>query len=223
MQANNLCCNEGISGIGPPRIGKILALVGGFFLVVTGWNVAGNVPDISKFVLVFAPHTSNWDLPFSLAVIYRLGLKIKWFGKKEIFAWPVGDVFKWFGGIPIDRSSRQNVVQQTAKTIRECEQIVIGIAPEGTRSQTSHWNTGFYHIASLAQVPLVLGYLDYARKVGGLGPVMHTTGNIEADMKVIREFYSGITAKYPNNVGEMIISQRTQPFVAEQNVQHEKR
>lgn len=208
MQANNPCCNEGIS-VGPPRIGKILALVGGFFLMVTGWKAAGSVPDIPKFVLVLAPHTSNWDLLFILAVLYGLRLKINWFGKKELFSWPVGGIFRWIGGIPIDRSSRKNVVRQTVQTMRERQQIVIGIAPEGTRSQSSQWHTGFYHIASLAQVPLVLGYLDYARKVGGLGPMMHTTGNIEADMKMIREFYGGITAKYPHEVGEIIAKQGT--------------
>lgn len=170
--------------------------------------MAGSVPDLPKFVLVLAPHTSNWDLPFILAVMYGLGLKINWFGKKELFPWPIGGVFKRLGGIPIDRSSRYNVVQQTAQTIREREQIVMGIEPEGTRSQSGHWRTGFYYIANLAQVPIVFGYLDYARKVGGLGPVMHTTGNIEADMKVIREFYSGITAKYPHKVGGIIVSQR---------------
>jgi len=196
------------SGIGPPRIRKIQTLLGILFLAVTGWKVAGSVPDLPKFVLVLAPHTSNWDLPFILAVMYGLGLKINWFGKKELFPWPIGGVFKRLGGIPIDRSSRYNVVQQTAQTIREREQIVMGIAPEGTRSQSGHWRTGFYYIANLAQVPIVFGYLDYARKVGGLGPVMHTTGNIEADMKVIREFYSGITAKYPHKVGGIIVSQR---------------
>lgn len=196
------------SGIGPPRIHKIQILLGMLFLAVTGWKVVGSVPDIPKFVLVLAPHTSNWDLPFILAVMYGLGLKINWFGKKELFPWPVGSVFKWLGGIPIDRSSRQNMVQQTAQMIWEREQIVVGIAPEGTRSQSRHWSTGFYYIANLAQVPIVFGYLDYARKVGGLGPAMHTTGNIEADMKVIREFYSGITAKYPHKVGEIIVSQR---------------
>lgn len=195
------------SGIGPPRIRKIQILLGILFLAVTGWKVAGSVPDIPKFVLVLAPHTSNWDLPFILAVMYGLGLKINWFGKKELFPWPIGGVFKRLGGIPIDRSSRYNVVQQTAQTIREREQIVMGIAPEGTRSQSRHWSTGFYYIASLAQVPIVFGYLDYARKVGGLGSVMHTTGDIEADMKVIREFYSGITARYPHKVGEIIVSQ----------------
>ena len=196
------------SGIGPPRIRKIQALLGILFLAITGWKVAGSVPDIPKFVLVLAPHTSNWDLPFILAVMYGLGLKINWFGKKELFSWPVGGVFKWLGGIPIDRSSRHNVVQQTAQTMLEREQIVIGIAPEGTRSQSRHWSTGFYYIASLAQVPIVFGYLDYARKVGGLGPMMHATSNIEADMKMIREFYSGITAKYPHKVGEVIVGQR---------------
>ena len=207
------------SGVGPPRICKTQILLGILFLAVIGWKVAGSVPDIPKFVLVLAPHTSNWDLPFILAVMYGLGLKINWFGKKELFPWPVGGVFKWLGGIPIDRSSRYNVVQQTAQTIREHEQIVMGIAPEGTRSQSGHWRTGFYYIANLAQVPIVFGYLDYARKVGGLGPAMHTTGNIEADMMVIREFYSGITAKYPHKVGEINVSQRAR----HQNSQNDKR
>jgi len=197
------------SGFGSPRIGKIQALLGTLFLAVTGWKIEGVVPDHPKFVGILAPHTSNWDLPFILAVMGGLGIKINWFGKKELFVWPVGGIFKWLGGIPIDRSFRRNVVQQTAQTIREREQIVIGITPEGTRSQTGHWNTGFYHIASLAQVPIVFGFLDYKRKVGGLGPVMYPTANIEADMKVIREFYSGITAKYPHKAGEIVVSQQT--------------
>lgn len=212
------------SGIGPPRIHKIQVLLGILFLAVTGWKLAGSVPDIPKFVLILAPHTSNWDLPFILAVMYGLGLKINWFGKKELFSWPVGGVFKWLGGIPIDRSSRQKVVQQTAQTIQEREQIVMGIAPEGTRSQVGQWKTGFYYIARAAQVPIVVGYLDYAHKVGGLGPVMHTTGNIEADMKVIREFYGGITAKYPHKVGEVVVASQHARFLGvDQDHQHEKR
>jgi 1-acyl-sn-glycerol-3-phosphate acyltransferase len=211
------------SGIGSPRIHKIQVLLGILFLTVTGWKIEGVVPDIPKFVAILAPHTSNWDLPFILAVLYGLGLKINWFGKKELFTWPIGGAFKWLGGIPIDRSSRQNVVHQTAQTMQESEQFVVGIAPEGTRSQISHWNTGFYHIASLAQVPIVFGYLDYARKVGGFGPMIHTTGNIEADMKVIREFYSSITAKYPHKVGEIKVRQHARFSGTDQDSQHEKR
>jgi len=178
------------------------------FLKVTGWKVSGSVPDIPKFVLILAPHTSNWDLPFMLAVMYASGVRLNWFGKKEIFRWPVGGVFKYLGGIPIERSTRQNMVQQTAQSILRHEQIIVGLAPEGTRSQTGYWKTGFYYIAHEAQVPIVFAFLDYARKVGGFGPMMETTGDINADMKIIREFYSGITAKYPQEAGEIAIRPR---------------
>lgn len=192
----------------PLRSNKILNLLSKFYLKVMGWKAEGGVPDIPKFVGILAPHTSNWDMPLILAVMYALGIKINWFGKKEIFRWPVGCFFKWLGGIPIDRSSRQNIVAQTARLILAHEQIIVGITPEGTRSKTGYWKTGFYYIAHEAKVPIVLAYLDYVRKVGGFGPAMETTGDIEADMKVISEFYSGIPAKYPRKVGEVAIRPR---------------
>ena len=97
------------------------------------------------------------------------------------------------------------MVQQTAGIIQSREQMLVGIAPEGTRSNTKYWKTGFYHIAQQAQVPIVFAYLDYSRKVGGLGPIMDPTGDIEEDMKIIRQFYKGITAKHPQNFGEIVI------------------
>lgn len=166
------------------------------------------MPGLSKFVMILAPHTSNWDLIIVLAVMYTLGIKFFWFGKKEIFHWPVGGFFKWLGGIPINRGSRQNMVRQTVEIIQSREQIIVGVAPEGTRSKSKYWKTGFYHIAHQAQIPIVFAFLDYACKVGGFGPVMETTGDIEADMKIIRGFYSGITAKYPHEVGEIAIRPR---------------
>lgn len=194
--------------VGPQKISKPQTALSKLFLKMTGWKVEGSVPDIPKFVVILAPHTSNWDLLFILAVTYVLGIKMNWFGKKEIFHWPVGSFFKWLGGISVDRGSHQNMVQQTAQTIQRHEQIIIGISPEGTRSQTGYWKTGFYYIAHEAQVPIVFAYLDYARKVGGFGSVMETTGDIEADMKIIREFYSGITAKYPHEAGKITIKPR---------------
>ncbi|MEA3350615.1 MAG: lysophospholipid acyltransferase family protein [Chloroflexota bacterium] len=195
--------------VGPQKISKTQTVLSKFFLKMTGWKVEGRVPDIPKFVVILAPHTSNWDLPFILAIMYVLGVRLNWFGKKEIFRWPVGGFFKWLSGIPIDRSTRQNMVQQTAQKIQGYEQIVVGLSPEGTRSQAGYWKTGFYYIAHEAQVPIVFAYLDYARKVGGFGPMMmETTGDIEADMKMIRGFYNGITAKYPHETGEIAIRPR---------------
>lgn len=193
------------SSAGPPRVNKILAWLSKLFLQVTGWKFEGSIPDLPKYIGILAPHTSNWDFPFILAIASAIGIKFSWFGKKEIFRWPVGGFFKSVGGIPIDRNSQQNVVQQTASMIQAREHIIVGITPEGTRSKIRYWKTGFYYIAHQAQVPIVLMYLDYARKVGGIGPVIETTGDIDADMKEIQEFYRGITARHPHKVGEIAI------------------
>ena len=191
--------------LGPPTANKLQRLSGSVFLKMTGWEVEGHVPEQSKYVLVLAPHTSNWDFPFILAALYALGIRFYWFGKKEIFRWPVGGLFKWLGGIPIHRGSRQNMVRQTVEIIQSREQIIIGVSPEGTRSNVQYWKTGFYHIAHQAQIPIVFAFLDYDRKVGGIGPTMNPTGDIEEDMKTVRQFYSGITAKYPHQVGRIAI------------------
>ncbi len=183
-------------------------LLGLGILIIMGWKVEGSTPSLSIFVMVLSPHTSNWDLIIILAVMYTLGIKFFWFGKKEIFRWPVGGIFKWLGGIPIHRGSRQNMVRQTVEIIQSREQIIVGISPEGTRSKAEYWKTGFYHIAHQVQIPIVFAYLDYARKVGGFGPVMETSGDTEADMKIIREFYSGITAKYPHKMGKIAFKPR---------------
>ncbi|MCK4490860.1 MAG: lysophospholipid acyltransferase family protein [Anaerolineales bacterium] len=194
--------------LSPPTANKFQGLLGLSFLKLTGWEAVGNVPHTPKFVMLLAPHTSNWDLFLILAILYLLGIKFFWFGKKEIFQWPVGWFFKWLGGIPIDRSLQQNVVQQTAEIIQAREQIIVGISPEGTRSNTKYWKTGFYYIACQAQIPIVFAFLDYGRKAGGLGPIMNPTGDIEEDMKTIRHFYSGITAKHPHNFGNILIKPR---------------
>ena len=194
--------------LGPPLANKFQSLIGLSFLKLTGWEAVGNVPEMPKFVMLLAPHTSNWDLFFILAILYALGIKFNWFGKMEIFRWPVGGFFKWLGGIPVDRGSRRNMVQQTVNIIQDREQIIVGISPEGTRSHAKYWKTGFYHIAHQAQIPIVFAFLDYRRKKGGLGPILDSTGDIEEDLNKIRCFYSGITAKNPQDVGIIAIKPR---------------
>jgi len=191
--------------IGSPTVNKFQKLLGISFLKLVSWEAVGDIPDFPKFVMILAPHTSNWDLLFILAVLYALGIKFYWFGKKEIFRWPVSGFLNWLGGIPIDRDSRKHMVQQTTGIIHSREQIIVGIAPEGTRSKTKHWKTGFYHIAHQTQIPIVFAFLDYDLKVGGFGPIMNPTGDIKEDIKTIRQFYSEITAKYPENVGDIAI------------------
>jgi 1-acyl-sn-glycerol-3-phosphate acyltransferase len=194
---------------GPPIVNKFLKLLGMNYLSLFGWKAIGEVPKIPKFVIILAPHTSNWDLIFILAVMYALGVKPFWFGKKEIFWWPVGSFFRWLGGIPVDRGMRKNMVQHTVDVIQTQERFILGISPEGTRSNTKYWKTGFYHIAHKSQIPIVFGFLDYKHKVGGFGPTLIPTGDIEDDMRVIRQFYSGITGKHPYNYGNIAIKPRS--------------
>ncbi len=166
-------------------------------LKITGWRTHGRLPATPKFVLVGAPHTSNWDLPYALFIIFVLRGKIYWLGKESLFRRPLKGFFKWLGGMPIDRSRSKNVVAQSIQQFHQNEELILTIAPEGTRSRVKKWKTGFYHIAHGANVPIALGFLDYRRKLGGIGPVIYPTGNIDADMETIRAFYDGITGKFP--------------------------
>lgn len=191
-------------GLGPPQVNTLLKTLALWFIALVGWKAEGDIQVLpKKFVAILAPHTSNWDLIFILGVIFAIGLKVNWFGKKEAFRWPLGGLLKRLGGIPIERSTRQNTVQQTVKLMRSREQVVVGMTPEGTRANTKYWKTGFYHIAHQAAVPIVFAFLDYERKVGGLGPSIEASGDLEGDMNVIRSYYEGVSAKYPECVGEI--------------------
>jgi 1-acyl-sn-glycerol-3-phosphate acyltransferase len=174
---------------------KFMAWLGLMFLKLMGWRVEGKVPDIEKFVIIAAPHTSNWDFPITLAVCFALKMKIYWMGKAAMFRWPFAAALRWLGGIPIDRSKSHNVVEQSIQAFHKLEKLIMVVPPEGTRKKVSYWKTGFYHIAQGANVPIVLGFLDYRRKVGGIGPTFHPTGHIEKDIQTIRNFYAAIMGK----------------------------
>lgn len=168
-----------------------------FLLKVSGWKSEGVLPDIPKFVLIAAPHTSNWDFPIMMFIAFKLRAKVYWMGKASIFNKPFGTLFKWLGGIPIDRNKANNTVSQMAAKFDESDQLIVIIPPSGTRKRVSHWKSGFYHIANQAGVPIVLGFLDYAKKRGGIGPTIFPTGDVNSDMAIIQQFYSEIEGKYP--------------------------
>ncbi len=182
-------------------IKDILWLISKLFLWITGWKVVGAVPKDKKFVMIAAPHTSNWDLPYMLAICFVLKAKPYWMGKEQIFKFPFKGMMKWMGGIPIDRSKANNVVEATADIMKQSEELIVTIPPEGTRSKVRYWKSGFYHIANLSGVPIVLGFLDYTNKKGGIGGVIHPSGNIEEDMVKIKAFYQPIDGK---NVADSI-------------------
>ncbi len=167
------------------------------FLKVTGWRVEGALPaSTAKSVLIAAPHTSNWDLPYTLMVCFVLRLTPYWMGKASIFRAPFGGVMRWLGGIAVDRSKSNNLVAASAEAIRAADfSLQLIVPPQGTRSETRQWKTGFYYIAQAAQVPIVLAYMDYANKRSGLGPMFVPTGDLTADMATIQAFYAPFKGK----------------------------
>jgi len=147
-------------------------------------------------VVIAAPHTTNWDLPITLAMAFAFKCNLYWMGKESIFKPPFRKIMKFLGGVPIDRSTSNNVVEQSIQAFRENRKLVLVIPPEGTRKNVKYWKTGFYYIANGANVPIVMGFLDYKRKVGGIGQLFQPTGNINVDMVAIKHFYANISGKY---------------------------
>ncbi len=183
-----------------PIVNTLLRGLSIAFLRLTGWRVVGQLPPkAAKSVLIAAPHTSNWDLPYTLMVAFALRLNVYWMGKSSLFNQPFRGVMMWLGGIPVDRAQSNNLVAASSDAImRATGPLQLIVPPEGTRSGTRYWKTGFYYIAAGASVPIVLAYLDYEKKIGGLGPVLQTTGNVDADMLTIKAFYAGIKGKNAN-------------------------
>jgi len=179
----------------------IKRLIGEAFLRVAGWRVDGERPPVDRYVIIAAPHTSNWDMPFMLAFAFIYDIPVKWMGKHTLFEGPKGTFFKWLGGMPIVRHRPGGVVGQMIEAFADNEALVLMVPAEGTRSHVDYWKSGFYHIARAADVPVVLSYLDFGKKVGGIGPALKMTGDIAADMDKIRAFYAGKEGFRPENVG----------------------
>jgi len=180
-----------------PVVNTLLRAGSHAFLRLNGWTVEGEPPPAArKAVLIAAPHTSNWDLPYTLMVAFVLRLNVRWLGKASLFRFPFGPVMRWLGGIAVDRSKTNNLVSASAAALVAAEGAVqLVVPPEGTRGKTRHWKTGFYFIALEAQVPIVLAYMDYHLKRSGLGPVFTPSGNVDADMAEIKRFYAGVKGR----------------------------
>jgi 1-acyl-sn-glycerol-3-phosphate acyltransferase len=171
------------------------ALLG--FYRMQGWKAVGTPPPGGRYVIIAAPHTSNWDFVYFLGLVNELGLDAHFMAKDSLFRWPMGGFMRDMGGISIDRSARHNVVDAMIAEFALRDRFALTIAPEGTRSAVQQWRTGFYHIALGAGVPMVVGLMDYGRKVGGLGPAIMPTGDYKADMQQVAEIYQSATPKHP--------------------------
>lgn len=180
------------------RAWRVARWIGKGVLRVSGWRAEGGAPAAARYVVVAVPHTSNWDFPLTLALCFATGVEAHWMAKAAIFHRPFGAVLRWLGGIPVDFEAPRHLVDRTIRAFRENERYAVIIAPEGARARVARWKRGFHHIARGAGVPVVLGFLDYRRRVGGFGPMLWPSDDFEADVRRIRSFYRDVTPRHPD-------------------------
>lgn len=179
----------------------MMAWISRLIYKLMGWTIEVEYPDTNKYVLIVAPHTSNWDFPLGMLAARILRLKVHYLGKHTLFEGPFGWFFKYLGGIPVRRDKVHNMSQQMAQRFAEADELVLAIAPEGTRKRTKHWKMGFYHIARAAQVPIAMAFLDYGNKKVRMGGSFLPGPDIEETMDQIRQFFSGVRGREPEKQG----------------------
>lgn len=184
----------------------IMRLVSKAYIGLAGWKIDGAIPpEIKKCVLLAVPHTSNFDFPIAIGILNIMNIKIKYLIKKEWMKFPLKTFFKVTGAIAVDRGKSTNLTAAIIEIIKNADELVVVIPPEGTRKMTKKWKLGFYYVALGANVPIVLSYLDYEKKIGGFGPAIYPTGNLAEDLHQIREFYKDKVPRHPEKVSLEII------------------
>lgn len=189
-----------------PVIRTFFRLLSLALLKLKGWKIEGSLPPDGRCVIIAAPHTSNWDFFYGLLMVLGTKVDTYWMGKSSLFHFPFKNLMKWLGGIPVDRSKNSDMVTQAVENFNNNERLSLTIPPEGSRSAVSSWKSGFYFIALRAEVPVLPGYIDFGRKAVGFGPLLHLTGDIDRDMKKIRDFYRPIRGRYPEKETEARLS-----------------
>jgi 1-acyl-sn-glycerol-3-phosphate acyltransferase len=164
-------------------------------LALLRWRIEGELPDRAKFVIIAAPHTSNWDFIVGISAKFALGIEVAWLGKHTLFRGPLSAILRYWGGIPVDRSVSQRIVPQIVDTFRQRKAFVLAVAPEGTRKRVPDWRTGFWYIAHGAGVPVVPVAFDWPNRTIRIHPAMETTGDVHADVGSLRAIYSGIAGR----------------------------
>lgn len=179
------------------RVGWFFYSISKLYAWLFGWKVIGEEPEERKAIGIIAPHTSNWDVLLMFVMANCMRLKSNWLAKDNLLKPPFGFLFRALGAIPVDRASSQNVVDQVADIFANTDQLYLAVAPDGTRKKTDYWRTGFYWMALKAEVPVVLMYIDYAKKEVGFGDQFYVTGDIEKDFQRFKAFYDQVTPKHP--------------------------
>ena len=183
-----------------PRRGNFVTFtIARVLLLLTGWRFEGELPNLKQFVMIVAPHTSNWDFPVGVMAMFALGIRGTFLGKNTLFKRPFGFIFRWLGGVPVDRSSSHNVVDQTIEYFRQTDRLILALSPEGTRKKIPQWRTGFYWVAVGAGVPIVPVAFDFPRKRYILHPPQVMTGDADRDIAHLRSFFSASQARRPVN------------------------
>lgn len=167
-------------------------------LRLCGWSLVGEFPDVRRAVLIAAPHSSWWDGVWGLLMKVAIGAEIHFMGKQELFRGPLGKVLRQLGGMPIDRGAAKGVVEQMIEQLQQRDSLWLGIAPEGTRKPVVRWKSGFWRIAHDAGVPIVTAWFNYPDKTIGVGPLFHTSDDMEADLMRLRAFYAPFRGKRRN-------------------------
>ena len=180
-----------------PILSSFLRFLSNSIMRLTGWHVDGTLPDLPKYVIIGAPHTSNWDFVLFLGIIFRLKINVSYMGKVELFHSLLGWFFYYCGGIPVDRSKSTGLVEQTVGACEKAEHFILVIAPEGTRHHVTEWKMGFYHIAKKAGIPIVMAVVDGKHKTVHVGQVFHPTENMDVDIKTIRGYFAGMAGINP--------------------------
>ncbi len=188
----------------------MLQAIAKLILKIGGWEMAGEFPAEKRAVVIAAPHTSNWDGFWALVYKVAMQLDIHFFAKRSLFWFPLSALLRGLGGIPLDRKRAGSAVDQAIDMFRSSESFYFGLAPEGTRSRADHWKSGFYRIAEGAEVPVVLGFLDYGRRRIGIGPALRLSGDVHKDLDFFREFYKDIRGRHPEKAGPVTLPERPQ-------------
>ncbi len=173
-----------------------------------GWHVDVTLPEEKKYILIGAPHTSNWDFPIGMLCFWSIPIRLTWVAKKQLFIGPFNYFFRAMGGVPVDRSVHTGFIEQVAHQFNSRDEMIFGITPEGTRSKTEFWKTGFYYIALEANIPICFSYVDFPNRTFGFGEILYPSGDIEKDFEIIKAFYKDKKGKHPENQGPVRIKQR---------------
>jgi 1-acyl-sn-glycerol-3-phosphate acyltransferase len=169
----------------------------------SGWRLVGDAPDVKRCVIIFAPHTSNWDFPLLLCVRFAFGRPVAYLAKDALFRFPIAGLLRWTGAVPVERTEHHALVRTLTQAFRERKELWLAMSPEGTRARTDHWKSGFYHVAREAGVPLLLAFIDAAKKECGLGDLVVLSGDMDVDMARLRAFYSSKTGIRPERASDI--------------------